>query len=235
MTLQASARSFWEVPEPTTDAWRAKRRLATALRHLAALCVASEAPAAALTYAADAAERIAERLQAHPRRAVKQGFSTITSEEELAIYVDRATLTGHSNPYAPPMALSMEGDTGVGVVTFPAPFEGVPGFVHGGLVAAAFDQVFGYLQSNRGSGALTGELTVRYRKPTPIESPLRIEAHLVRVEGRRSFLSATMRAGERVTADAEAIFVTIDAERFRGAIAADKPVEERAPPERVES
>ena len=57
----------------------------------------------------------------------------------------------------------MEGDVAVSRVTFGPPFEGIPGHVHGGIVAAAFDQLFGYLQVKRNTGSLTGELTVRYR------------------------------------------------------------------------
>ena len=153
---------------PPDAAWREKRRLASELRALAALCVTTDAPEATLSYAADAVGRIVERLAQHPQRTFREGIATCRSHEDLARFADRGTMTGLSNPHSPPMELSMEGDHAIGCVTFGPPFEGIPGHVHGGLVAAAFDQVFGYLQVKLGAGAVTGELTVRYRRPTPL-------------------------------------------------------------------
>ena len=64
------------------------------------------------------------------------------------------------------------------------PYEGPPGHVHGGFVAAAFDEVLGFVQSTTGQPGMTGTLTIRYRKPTPLDTDLRFEATVQRVEGR---------------------------------------------------
>jgi acyl-coenzyme A thioesterase PaaI-like protein len=207
--------TFWDVPSmPPDAAWREKRRLAAALRELSALCVTTDAPDATLGDAADSAERLVDRLRQHPARTFQQGMATATSRDQLSRFADRSTLTGLSNPNSPPLALSMEGEQAIGTVTFGPPFEGIPGHVHGGLVAAAFDQVFGYLQVKRGMGAVTSVLTVRYRRPTPLLAPLRIEARVVRVEGRTSTVAARMLAGENVTADADGTFVMLDSKRL---------------------
>jgi acyl-coenzyme A thioesterase PaaI-like protein len=211
-------RTFWDVPEPTTDAWREKRRLAAALRELAALCVTTDAPETTLSYAADAASRIVEHLSAFPTRTFKDGWASCATPDDFAVFADRAPLTGESNPFAPPMHLHMQGDEAIGHIVFGPMFEGIPGCVHGGLVAAAFDQVFGYLQVKRGVRSLTGSLTVRYRKPTPLQTELRFEAHVERVEGRRSYVISRLMAGEEVTAEAEAIFIALDAERMQSMI-----------------
>jgi acyl-coenzyme A thioesterase PaaI-like protein len=128
--------------------------------------------------------------------------------------MDRTTLIGLANPLAPPIVLSSDGERAFGEVTFTAPFEGAPGLVHGGMVAAAFDQVFGYLGMVRNLPALTGSLEVRYRRPTPLEVPLRFEARVERVEGKKSFLSARCLAGDELCAEAEALFVILAADRF---------------------
>lgn len=211
----SSPGSFWDVPEvPPDAAWREKRRLAAALRALSGLCVTSDAPGTTLGYAADAVERIVERMQQHPTRTFQQGIGACKSPEDLARFADRGTMTGLSNPNSPPVDLSMEGDQAIGVVTFGPPFEGIPGHVHGGLVAAAFDQVFGYLQTKLGSGALTSVLTIRYRRPTPLLVPLRIEARQLQVEGRRSVVAARMLSGDAVTAEADGVFVLLDSTRM---------------------
>jgi hypothetical protein len=208
-------RSFWDVPvTPEDSAWREKRRLATALRALSALCVTSDAPETTLGYAADAVERIVERMEQYPTRTFQQGIASCKSPEDVARFADRGTMTGLSNPNSPPIDLSMAGEVAIGSVTFGPPFEGIPGHVHGGIVAAAFDQVFGYLQTKQGVGSLTSVLTVRYRRPTPLLAPLRIEARVVDVSGRRSNVVARMVSGETVTADAEGIFIAIDSTRL---------------------
>jgi hypothetical protein len=226
MTLAAEERSFWDVPEVAPDgAWREKRNLAAALRELAALCVTTDAPESVLAAAAASATKIAERLRVHPRRTFKEAFASCTTLEDFAVFADRGTLAGKSNPFAPPMRFNMEGETAVGLVSFGPPFEGLPGCVHGGLVAAAFDQLFGYLQIKRGVGSLTGELTVRYRRPTPLDKPLRFEASLARTDGRRSFVTACVRAGDTVTAEATGIFIELDGERMHSVIAGERPAE----------
>jgi acyl-coenzyme A thioesterase PaaI-like protein len=213
-------KTFWDVPiSPPDGAWREKRRLATALRALCALCVTTDAPETTLQYAADAVERIVERIGQHPARTFQQGIGACTTPEDFARFADRSTLTGLSNPVSPPMDLGMEGEIAVGSVTFGPPFEGIPGHVHGGLVAAAFDQLFGYLQVKRGMGALTRVLTVHYRRPTPLLTPLRIEAHGVRIEGRVFHVAARMHAGETLCAEAEGEFVALDPKRLQEMIA----------------
>ena len=86
--------------------------------------------------------------------------------------------------------------------------------MHGGFVAAAFDEVLGYVQSLGGNPGMTGRLTVHYRKPTPLHTPLIFEAELVRVEGRKIFCAGRVRANGVLTAEAEGLFVSVDRERF---------------------
>jgi acyl-coenzyme A thioesterase PaaI-like protein len=216
----SSERTFWDVPVTAPDdAWREKRRLASALRALSALCVTSDAPGTTLGYAADAVERIVERMQQHPTRTFQQGFAACKSPDDVARFADRGTMTGLSNPNSPPIDLSMEGDQAIGAVKFGPPFEGIPGHVHGGIVAAAFDQVFGYLQVKRGVGALTSVLTIRYLRPTPLLTPLRIEARIVEVTGRRSVVAARMLSGDAVTAEADGIFIALDKARLHAIFA----------------
>jgi acyl-coenzyme A thioesterase PaaI-like protein len=86
--------------------------------------------------------------------------------------------------------------------------------VHGGFVAAAFDEMLGFAQSLTGNPGMTGTLTVRYRAPTPLKAELGLEAWVERVEGRKIFARGTIRAGALLTAEAEGLFVSIDASRF---------------------
>ena len=58
-------------------------------------------------------------------------------------------------------------------IVVPRRYEGPPGAVHGGIVAAYLDEVLaGAAVHHTGRMYVTGELSVRYVKPTPVERPL---------------------------------------------------------------
>jgi acyl-coenzyme A thioesterase PaaI-like protein len=210
------ARHYWEVPEDlVTPTWAEKRRLASRLRELVELCVTTQAGEAELALANRAVEAALAELRPQPKLTFQEGFPDCKGLDELAVFTDRATLVGACNPYAPPMALSFERDTAIARVTFGAVYEGAPGFVHGGIVAAAFDQVFGYLQVRLDTPALTRVLTVHYKKPTPFCTELRLEAKLDRSEGRRHYVVGRLYARDEVTAEAEGVFVALDPSAFQ--------------------
>jgi acyl-coenzyme A thioesterase PaaI-like protein len=64
-------------------------------------------------------------------------------------------------------------------------YEGPPGAAHGGIVAAYLDEILAAAVL-RGTGrvGVTGELTVRYRRPVPIERAVLGQARLVADHGR---------------------------------------------------
>ncbi len=95
-------------------------------------------------------------------------------------------------------------------MTFGSAYEGPPGSVHGGFVAAAFDEVLGYVQSLSGAPGMTGTLKVRYIRPTPLHQELLFEAEITGVEGRKIFTEGRVRADEVLTAEAQGIFISID-------------------------
>jgi acyl-coenzyme A thioesterase PaaI-like protein len=57
----------------------------------------------------------------------------------------------------------------------PKEYQGYPGFVHGGIIAAILDEISGravMLHRSDDNLMATLRLTVRYRHPTPIKTPL---------------------------------------------------------------
>lgn len=196
-------------------AWAEKRRLAAAMRRVIDRLVTSDAPETELRAAADALERYAARLATHPRRKLPAGFSEVANAGDVLGFFDMSPLIGLSNPMSPPISLRVDGETVRGTATFGAAYEGPPGHVHGGFVAAAFDEVLGFAQSLAGNPGMTGTLTVRYRKPTPLHVELRFEARVLRVEGRKIFTEGRVYAGETLTAEAEGLFISIDLSRMR--------------------
>ena len=200
-----------------TGAWAERRRLAAAMRTVIDRLIQSDAPEPELAAAADALERYAERLARHPRSHRYESWGETSPAGDTGAFFDQSPLIGLANPLAPPIRVEADPD-GVNVhghVTFGAAYEGPPGCVHGGVVAAAFDEVLGFANSLSGNPGMTGTLTVRYRLPTPLHTPLRFEARYERSERRKIFTSGEVWAGEKVTAEAQGIFVSVDVEKFR--------------------
>jgi acyl-coenzyme A thioesterase PaaI-like protein len=202
------------------EAWEQKRRLARAMRLVIERLVPSNAPEDELRRAADGLERYAERLEAHPRLKHFHGYAESANAGDVGAFFDQSPLIGLANPLAPPVTVGRSGArSALATVTFGSAYEGPPGCVHGGFVAAAFDEVLGYVQSLGGTPGMTARLTVHYRRPTPLHTELRIEAQLARSEGRKIFTEGRILARGEVTAEAEGLFISVDRSRFQTLLA----------------
>ena len=212
---------------PTTGVWAQKRRLAAAMRRVIDRLVITNAPEEKIREAADALEYFAGTLQGYPTRSKLWGYAESSTAGNVAAFFDLSPMIGLANPLAPPITMRPTGDRVYGEVVFGSAYEGPPGSVHGGYVAAAFDEVLGFAQSLSGSTGMTGTLTVRYRRPTPLHTELKFEGWVDRVEGRKIFTRAELRAAGELTAEAEGLFISIDGERFAEMLDAQAEREQR--------
>jgi acyl-coenzyme A thioesterase PaaI-like protein len=193
----------------------ARRDLGEALRALLDVVCAANAEESEFRTLATAIRSSAQRWSEIPRASAPpgEGSSSFSGMED---FHDRSPLVGLANPIAPPMRLDPEMRDGEvrGEITFGNAYEGAPGCVHGGFLAAAFDEALGVACIFSGNPGMTGELTVRYLSPTPTHQRLDISARFERCEGRRIYTSGEIRAGSRVTSRAEGLFIAIGAEKF---------------------
>lgn len=192
----------------------AMRRIAGAARGVIEWLVATEAPLEVLEGAARHLELAREELEGHPRGRLYDGFAESANAGDPHAFFDHSPIMGAANPLAPPLDLEAREGRVEGRVRFGSAYEGPPGHVHGGYVAAVFDEVLGMAQSMSGRPGMTANLTVRYRRPTPLHTELRFEGTLDRVDGRKLFTSGQCRAGDVVTAEAEGLFISVDFARF---------------------
>ncbi len=126
-------------------------------------------------------------------------------------YLPRSPIVGEASPLSPRLDWEAIDEDGRVVVegrgAFGAAYEGPPGFVHGGWVACAFDEMLGIANIASGHPGMTGRLTVHYRRPTPLFRELRFRAFVDRVEGRRILSRAELFDGDVLTAEADGVFV----------------------------
>lgn len=140
---------------------------------------------------------------------------------ESSTFLFTSPMVGPANPVAPPVRFRVEGDRLVGEAVFTNVYEGPPGHVHGGVTAAAFDELLGSVQSSGDNPGMTGRLTVTYRAPTPLDVPIRFVGWLDRIDGRKIFTRGYSETdgpdGPVRCAEAEGLFVSVDFERMRSA------------------
>jgi acyl-coenzyme A thioesterase PaaI-like protein len=94
--------------------------------------------------------------------------------------------------------------------------EGGPRVAHGGWTAGVLDELVGHVPIMHRQLSVTGTLSIRYLKPVPIGRPLRGRAQLVRREGRRWYVEASLSlaASGAELATAEAVMVERDPAHF---------------------
>jgi acyl-coenzyme A thioesterase PaaI-like protein len=208
-----------EAAGPGRDHPRA--RAAAALRRLGHALIAHDADVGLLERVAAAADRVAADLESQPRRRrdlaerKRRMFEVEVADGGDIVHFDECFVSGPWNPLGVAIEVHRDGDEAVARVELGPAFEGAPGRSHGGIVAAVFDDILGYLLTLEHQPGFTGELTVRYLAATPIGQPLEFRARVVGREGRRLLTEAEARADGEVVASASATFVTIDLARLR--------------------
>ncbi|MGD8586988.1 MAG: PaaI family thioesterase [Chloroflexota bacterium] len=100
---------------------------------------------------------------------------------------DHCFICGRKNPHGLYMTFYDNGQDEVcSEHTVPDAYQSYPGIVHGGIVAAMLDEVVGRVAmiDDHHHFMMSVKLEVKYRRPVPTETPLRIVGRVVRLRGR---------------------------------------------------
>ena len=194
------------------DAHRlAWRRLARAMRRAIDGSVQLDASEADLEALADRAEALADAVAEHATGRGIPLFGAGAESEPGAVSggVPFSPVMGQLNPVSPPLVLHSDGDRVTGTVTFGPVYEGAPGLVHGAVVSALYDEVLALANTTNGHPGPTGRLTIHFRKPTPLRTPLRFEAWTERLDARKVLARGRCMHGDTLLTEAEGIFIRI--------------------------
>ena len=189
---------------------RASQHLAEQMRRIVARLAVVRPPAEELHRAADAAASFANHLDELPERTTSWEISEagLQPRDFLAF----SPVSGQASPLAPPVRLRIveaDGDPPndyavEGDATYGPQYEGPPGHVHGGMIAAMFDEMLGFAQLGPG---FTAYLKIDYRRPTPLNRPLQLRAWVDRVDGRKRWIRGTSTLDGTLLAEAEGLFI----------------------------
>lgn len=166
----------------------AERRAAVAelgaeLRTLADLLTRTEVGADVLRASARQLRELAPALHERVR-----GIAQPSSVDDLMGGVRMFNpVIGAGNVIAPPLRIEIGPDGAEGWCTLGQIYEGPPMYGHGGVSAMLIDQLLGHAAAASGNPGVTTDLSVRYRRPVPLDVPLRVWGRVTKVEGRRVF------------------------------------------------
>jgi acyl-coenzyme A thioesterase PaaI-like protein len=174
-----------------------------------------------------APDEVLQEATAHIRQAMEalrpwlkqgEGWSTISlasdtpgfawREDDLTAVMPYSPVSGKRNPIAPPMKMWKEGNEVLGEAIFSPTYAGPPDSVHGGIIAAVFDEVLSMANVITGNAGFTGTLTIKYHRKTPLDTPIELWGMNVRQDGRKQISRGEMRVNGEVTASAEGLFIT---------------------------
>ena len=203
-------------PSPVDEAALTDPRFAVAaeLRRMTTALVGRPIPDDALREAAVSLAAVAAHMEGAAGPGRRQRLQP-DPEGHPQDFFPTSPVIGFANPVAPPVKVEVaEGGGLAGTAFFDYPYEGPPTCVHGGVIAMVFDELLGAANIAAGCPGMTGTLTIRYRKPTPLRTELRLEARCIGRQGRKVTTWGGISHGEELLAEAEGIFIELVPERF---------------------
>jgi acyl-coenzyme A thioesterase PaaI-like protein len=152
------------------------------------------------------------------------GYRFITGDH-VAFEPVVAELSGTHTPYC--WGCGPDADEGLGVtprldgievvadLEFHDRFEGGPGTIHGGAIAAFMDDLLGYVPVVYGTPGVTARLDTNYRKPIPLGVTVRGRAWLSGVDGGKITAEGVIETGADTFVEASALFIAITPEHYQ--------------------
>jgi hypothetical protein len=193
---------FGERPLPVLE------ELSAALRDLTSTVLALEESSPELERLVDTVRDAQQRLAATAPADLRPRVGPDPSPDQR-VYVDHGRDIGDYNPCFPQYThvTDVERATAGGEVEFPICYEGPPGIVHGGFLAVFFDSVLQQLNCDLGLAGKTAELSLSFRRPTPLLTRLtwtaertlednRIRSHAALFVGETTLCEAHMLAAK---------------------------------------
>ncbi|PIE37162.1 MAG: thioesterase [Gammaproteobacteria bacterium] len=197
-----------ELSPPATAQWRAKRRVAKALRRLINAMMSSTPDAKVLDAIAADLDKGTQALKKSPRHYGIRDFVVEGSHGNAGeINHEVNAVGGWSNPLSPGLHMWIEGNKAYGEVSFSWAYEGPPACVHGGYIAAVLDQFLGMAHMAMGQPGVTGMLEIHYHRPVPLNTKIKLSADIAPAKGRKTRVKGEMRVGGKLMATGEGLFI----------------------------
>ena len=188
-----------------------RRRMAQLLRDVINKVARMQATDAEMAEYVAALEVLSEQVSEHDKFDSFEVFTHLyegeASREELFLDIDSAVLIGKASPIGFPMEFHASSDKITGAATVPVAFQGPPGRVHGGIVAAIFDVLLSRTQLLCEFLGFTADLQISYKSAVPLNAPLKMEAWVEKVDERKLINAGQIIVDGKVCATARGLWI----------------------------
>jgi acyl-coenzyme A thioesterase PaaI-like protein len=122
----------------------------------------------------------------------------------------RCFACGDENEHGLQLVFRREGDRICANFTPSLRHQGFPGVLHGGIIATLLDETMGRTGALRREWLITGKLDIRYRRPAPLDQPLRVWGEIGQERnGAVDAIGAVELADGTVLAEARGLFLKL--------------------------
>jgi acyl-coenzyme A thioesterase PaaI-like protein len=211
VNVDTSLKATTESSREPDEYWRARRELAREVAMLANQLFSRDSSQEDIRDWTRSLKKMNASLELAEHVPGRQGWidrKSIHGHDNVSI--ELSPLIGKSSVMAPPLKVWIENGGGRGEVFFDWRFEGPIRCVHGGFIAAVFDEFLGWAQMLSGGSGATKNLSITYHQPTPLNTSLELRAILTEVEGRKIRVQGELLAGDTLTASADGLFIHLD-------------------------
>jgi len=182
-------------------------RIVAGLREIATRVVRLSGSLHDLSSAADRVESLLASLDGVTQSRAMESYRFAFDLDRPNDVLPFNPATGEFNPVAPSLEMSVEGKNVVVHCAFPNRYESAPDTVQGGMVAAVYDQLLAYAVMVAGFTGPTLSIRVDFLKPTPLNEPLRFEAAVDSIDGKKYSVKGSCYRGDEKITEAEALIL----------------------------
>jgi hypothetical protein len=188
------------------DLMAAVGELGEALRRLVDTTVTTTVGADELRSAAALLREVEQRLAV----SVRPAHQLPVLDDPVSFRRVFNPVSGVGSALAPPLVMRhVEGGV-LAEATLGLPYEGPPTYLHGGMSALFMDQVLGAAAIAAGLWGMTVHLTLDYRRPVPLRTPLLFRGRVLEDAGRKAVVGGTIAlaaAPDEPLVEARGVFV----------------------------
>jgi acyl-coenzyme A thioesterase PaaI-like protein len=201
----------------------ARRAAAAQLRVLTESFITHEVDDGVLDSITAQLKTLNETLAASPSRL--RSFEEIRRESEAEDvadgeeigHFDLCFITGEASSMGLNALVHVDGDGLVAVTQIPRTFEGMPGYAHGGILMAIFDDLIGMTIGRlHRLSAPTVHVEVDFRRPVPLRRDVEFRTKLAAVDGRKHSVTAQATIDGELYAEAKGLLVVLASDHTIG-------------------
>ena len=116
---------------------------------------------------------------------------------------------GEKNPIGLKLKFKMENGNAITHSKLGSNYEGYKNIIHGGIITLIMDETSAKAIHSLSIVAVTGKITIYFKKPLMVGEEFTCEAKVVKSDGKRIFVETQLSIGNEVKAKSQSVFFKI--------------------------